>query len=110
MLLVFRRGRISKRLWEWVRENSAALQGVAALVVIFGALFYIPQFITHLFRPDLSVIVRINNSTVPPDLIEFNDAVSSLFVLEADKFNEIKKQNKDLADILDNPILRRLIF
>jgi len=97
-----------KRLWGWVQENSAALQGIAAIVFIIGVFITIPSFVTKALRPDLVVRVNIDDSTIPPDMIQFNKDVSHLLNWDADTFQVIKEQNKKLADILDDPVLKRL--
>lgn len=95
-------------MWNWIQENSPALKGIAAILIILTTLSAIPIGIVKLLRPD--IIVRVNNdkSTIPSDLIKFNEDISRLFEWDIDEFQKIKEGNKKLAAILDNPVLKRL--
>lgn len=97
-----------KRIWEWIQENSTALQGVAALVVVIGALIAIQSYVSKAIRPDVVIRLNIDVSTVPPDLIDFNKDVSRLFNLKGYEFEELKGSKRLLADLLNNPVAKRL--
>lgn len=97
-----------KRIWQWMQENSSALQGIASLVVVITGVIAIVSFLAPVLRPDLVVRVNVDHSTIPPELIRFNKSVSDLFTWDADAFKEIKSQNRRLAELLADPVLKRL--
>jgi len=88
-----------KKIWEWIQENSSALQGVAAIVVVIGALIAIPSFIGKVLRPDVVVRINFDESTMPPELYAFNEDVSRLLTWKAEQFSELRSRDQRLDDI-----------
>src|SRR6266852_73029 len=47
--------------WQWVRDNSVALQGAAAIVVIIATAATVPAYLWRFYKPD--VLVRVANES-----------------------------------------------
>jgi hypothetical protein len=51
------------KVWQWLRDNSAALQGAAAVVVIVGGLIAVSTYLGRVTRPD--IILRVSEGEHP---------------------------------------------
>ena len=67
-----------KQLLGWLQANSAALQGIVAMVVIISALVAIPSYLKSVSSHELSIRLKITPSTLPPKLISFNKSIVRL--------------------------------
>lgn len=95
-----------KKIFEWFAKHSGALQGMAALVVIVGAIFGLQHYVAS--PPNILVKINIDDNTIPPDLAEFNRDVSRLADLYNPDLDEARRKTQKLDQILSAPILKRL--
>jgi len=97
---------MKNRLWKWIGDNSPALQGIAALIIIFGVLLTLPNFISNYFRPDVIVRYQILESTMPPDLGEWLSEIKS--GLDSRWETKITEENEGLASAIKSPVIKKI--
>ncbi len=94
------------RLWAWVSDNSAALQGLVALILVVSALLAMPSFVGKLFRPDVLLRYRAVETTIPRDLSEWLNQIHREVSWRPSL--DLGEENADLAEILSNPVSKKL--
>ncbi|MCG8094134.1 MAG: hypothetical protein JAZ17_11005 [Candidatus Thiodiazotropha endolucinida] len=93
--------------WNWLRENSAALQSVAALAVIISASFAGWSYVNRSYSPELTVRLNIDESTIPEDLTNFTKEV--VLFLEWDKDKLLgAEDNPRIDSILNSSVIKRI--
>lgn len=94
------------KLWRWLAQNSSALQGAAAVLVLIGAFVAAPTVIWRSLKPDLVIQVDPDQSTVPPHLLDWVRDVRSEIVEVLEDLPKVKKESwqklRDLTASMSN--------
>jgi hypothetical protein len=92
------------RLWNWLSNNSSALQVAAAILVILGGLAAIPSLVLNSLKPDLVLQINPDRSTVPDEIVPWmTDVVRELDTLPENS----KEAPKKLYELASSPIQKR---
>jgi hypothetical protein len=97
-----------KRIWEWLSSNTAALGGLASIIVILGALVVIPGYLNRFFSADLIFRVNHDQTTLPPDLKEWLSEIGHTVWLNKKLLSSDENINQELAAFLHNPVVKKL--
>lgn len=100
------------KLWRWLAQNSSALQGAAAVLVLISAFVAAPAVIWRSLKPDLVIEVDPDQGTVPPELLEWVRDVQSELVEALEDLPKVKKESwqklRDLTASMSNERLAAL--
>jgi hypothetical protein len=72
-----------RALLGWISRNSGALEGLAAITVVVGALVAVPLYLSRALSADLIVTVQKFESTVPRDFAQWSIEAADVLRSEA---------------------------